>query len=182
MAAEHDRIELGESSRSAAAASAAGSPAPADGSGAHPAGADALAEMEDRWRRAMADLDNVRRRFDRELDRATAAERERVAAEWLPVLDNLELALDHAGADPAAILEGVRAVRDMAVAVLARLGFPRHDEVGVAFDPARHEALGTIRRDDVAPGTVLRVLRPGYGDGDALLRPAAVVVATGGGA
>ena len=181
MAAQHDRFDLSDSPEAAAAAG----PDPAaagDGSGAGTAEANALAEMEDRWRRAMADLDNVRKRFDRELERARAAERERVAAEWLPVLDNLELALDHAGADPAAVLEGVRAVRDMAVGVLARLGFPRHDEVGVAFDPARHEALGTIRRDDVAPGTVLRVLRPGYGDGDALLRPAAVVVATGGGA
>jgi molecular chaperone GrpE len=142
--------------------------------------AEALAEMEDRWRQALADLDNVRKRYERELARATAAERQRVAVEWLPVLDNLELALEHAGADPAAIVEGVRAVRDMAVGVLARLGFPRHDEVGVPFDPARHEALSTASEPGATPGTVVKVLRPGYGDGERLLRPAAVVVAATG--
>ena len=139
----------------------------------------ALAEMEDRWRRALADLDNVRKRYQRELEQARAGERELVAAEWLPVVDNLELALEHAGADPTAIVEGVRAVRDMAVGVLGRLGFSRYDDVGGAFDPARQEAVGTTTRDDVAPGTVVSVVRPGYGDGERLLRPAAVTVATG---
>jgi len=141
-------------------------------------GTSALAEMEDRWRRTLADLDNVRKRYQREMEQARAGERESVAAEWLPVVDNLELAVEHAGADPTAIVEGVRAVRDMAVGVLGRLGFARYDQVGVAFDPARHEAVGTTTRDDVAPGTVVRVVRPGYGDGERLLRPAAVVVAT----
>ena len=151
-----------------------------DARGADAAHAEALAEMEDRWRRALADLDNLRRRYERELERATTAERARVAAEWLPVVDNLELALEHAGVDPAAIVEGVRAVRDIAVGVLARLGFPRHDEVGVPFDPARHEALSTVAGDNAAPGTVVRVVRPGYGEGERLLRPAGVVVAGGG--
>jgi molecular chaperone GrpE len=138
----------------------------------------ALAEMEDRWRRALADLDNVRKRHQRELEQARAGERELVAAEWLPVVDNLELALAHAGADPTAIIEGVRAVRDMAVGVLGSLGFARYDEVGGAFDPARHEAVGTTAREEVAPGTVVGVVRPGYGNGERLLRPAAVIVAT----
>ena len=71
-------------------------------------------------------------------------------------------------------------MRDIAVGVLARLGFPRHDEVGVPFDPARHEALSTVAGDNAAPGTVVRVVRPGYGEGERLLRPAAVVVAGGG--
>lgn len=135
------------------------------------------AEMEDRWRRAMADVDNLRKRYERELERGRAAERELVAGEWLPVLDNLELALQHAAADPGTIIDGVRAVRDQAVGVLERLGFRRHDEVGMAFDPARHEALGSVTGREVTPGTVVRVLRPGYGDGERVLRPAAVVVA-----
>ena len=142
---------------------------------------EALAEMEDRWRRALADLDNVRARYERELDRVRALEQARVAAAWLPVVDNLELALQHASADPGSIVEGVRAVRDMAVGVLAGPGFPRQDEVGVPFDPVRHEALGTSAGDTAAAGTVVRVLRPGYGDGDGVLRPAGVVVAMGGG-
>ena len=75
------------------------------------AAADAPADdWEDRARRAAADLDNVRKRHVGELQRAGAAERAQVAAGWLPVIDNLERALAHADADPASIVEGVRAV------------------------------------------------------------------------
>ncbi len=101
----------------------------------------AVDDWEDRWRRALADLDNLRKRHARELRRAGAAERAHVAAAFLPVVDNLELALAHADADPASIVDGVRAVRDQAVAVLARLGYPRHDETGVPFDPASTRSL-----------------------------------------
>ena len=73
-------------------------------------------------RRTLADLDNLRKRQGRELERLRAAEANRMAAAWLPVLDNLDLALGHADADPSTIVEGVRAVRDQALAVLASLG------------------------------------------------------------
>jgi molecular chaperone GrpE len=138
----------------------------------------ALADLEDRWRRAVADLDNLRKRYARELERERAAERARVAAQFLPVVDDLDRALAHAGGDPGAIVEGVRAVRDHATAVLARLGFPRYEEVGVPFDPARHEAVQAVADADAPPGTVVAVLRPGYGREDRWLRPAAVAVAT----
>ncbi|MET9724688.1 nucleotide exchange factor GrpE [Streptomyces zaomyceticus] len=137
----------------------------------------AIQELEDRWRRALADLDNLRKRHARELERERAVERSRTAAAFLPVLDNLELALTHAGADPGAIVEGIRAVRDQAVNVLELLGYPRHAETGVAFDPALHEVVGIVQDPDAAPGTVVEVLRPGYGDGERQLRPAAVTVA-----
>ncbi|MFD9214419.1 nucleotide exchange factor GrpE [Streptomyces sp. NPDC059544] len=136
-----------------------------------------LQELEDRWRRALADLDNLRKRHARELERERSVERARTAAAFLPVLDNLELALAHAGADAGAIAEGVRAVRDQAVNVLELLGYPRHAETGVAFDPARHEVVGVVHDPDAVPGTVVEVLRPGYGDGERQLRPAAVTVA-----
>jgi molecular chaperone GrpE len=135
-----------------------------------------VTELEDRWRRTVADLDNMRKRFDRQLAESQATERARSAAAWLPVLDSLELALEHAASDPATIVEGVRAVRDQAVNLLATLGYPRHDETGVVFDPARHEAVSVLP-SEAAPGTVLQVLRPGYGDADRQLRPATVVVA-----
>ncbi|GAA3166596.1 nucleotide exchange factor GrpE [Nonomuraea salmonea] len=148
---------------------------------AAPAETDAkLAELEDRWLRAVAELDNLRKRIARDAERIRAEERSKVAAEWLSVLDNLELALSHAvhGGDGAgAVLEGVRAVRDQAVTLLEKLGYPRHDETGVPFDPTRHEAVTTVERDDVDPGTVVEVLRPGYGDGERQLRPAIVAVA-----
>ncbi|GGR82092.1 hypothetical protein Snoj_39630 [Streptomyces nojiriensis] len=156
-----------------------GEPGP-DAAGSAPAEDEyttAILKLEDRWRRALADLDNLRKRHARELERERAVERARTAAAFLPVLDNLELALTHAGADPGAIVEGIRAVRDQAVNVLELIGYPRHAETGVAFDPARHEVVGIVQDPDAAPGTVVEVLRPGYGDGERQLRPAAVTVA-----
>ena len=134
-------------------------------------------ELEDLRLRALADLDNLRKRHARELDRERAAAANRVAAAWLPVLDNLDLALGHAGADPSTIIEGVRAVREQALAVLASLGFSRYDEVGVPFDPAQHEVVNVVDDSEAEPGTVVRVLRPGYGTAERQLRPGAVTVA-----
>ncbi|MFE9172917.1 nucleotide exchange factor GrpE [Streptomyces kebangsaanensis] len=139
--------------------------------------AAALKEVEDRWRRALADLDNLRKRHARELDRERAVERARTAAAFLPVIDNLELALNHADSDPGAIVEGVRAVRDQAVSILERLGYERHAETGVPFDPSRHEVVGVVQDPDAEPNTVAQVLRPGYGEAERQLRPAAVTVA-----
>src|SRR5690242_297895 len=65
-----------------------------------------VAHLEDQWRRAVADLDNLRKRVARDSQHLRADERARVAAQWLPVIDNLDLALEHAGADPAALLAG----------------------------------------------------------------------------
>ncbi|MFD9722363.1 nucleotide exchange factor GrpE [Streptomyces sp. NPDC059072] len=151
---------------------AAGGPAPIEDEHT-----TAIRELEDRWRRALADLDNLRKRHARELERERTVERSRTAAAFLPVLDNLELALAHAGADSGAIVEGVRAVRDQAVNVLELLGYPRHAETGIAFDPARHEVVAVVEAPEAEPGTVVEVLRPGYGDGERQLRPAAVTVA-----
>ncbi|MEU9313302.1 nucleotide exchange factor GrpE [Streptomyces sp. NPDC048256] len=153
-------------------------PGPANGTAApDDEYAAALREAEDRWRRALADLDNLRKRHARELEQVAGAERARTAAAFLPVIDNLELALSHAAADPGAIVEGVRAVRDQAVNVLERLGYPRHAERGVPFDPARHEVVGVVQDPDADPNTVVQVLRPGYGEAERQLRPAAVTVA-----
>ncbi|MCW2692091.1 MAG: putative GrpE heat shock protein [Mycobacterium sp.] len=134
-------------------------------------------DWEDRWRRTAADLDNVRKRQAQDVARARTAERGTVAAEWLPVLDNLELALTHAEADPATLIEGIRAVRDQAVALLGRLGYTRQAEVGVPFDPTRHEVVTVVDQPDSEPGTVVQVLRPGYGGREQQLRPGAVAVA-----
>ncbi|MBI0383525.1 nucleotide exchange factor GrpE [Streptomyces albiflaviniger] len=139
--------------------------------------AAALAELEDRWRRALADLENLRKRHARELERERAAERARTAVALLPVVDNLELALSHAEADPGSIVEGVKAIRDQAVDSLARLGYEREAETGVPFDPARHEVVGVVEDPEAEPGTVVQVLRPGYGEPGRQLRPVAVAVA-----
>ncbi|MFC7381692.1 nucleotide exchange factor GrpE [Sphaerisporangium rhizosphaerae] len=137
-----------------------------------------MAELEDRWLRSAAELDNLRKRVARDAERIRAEERARTVREWLPVVDNLDLALRHADAEAGAVVEGVRAVRDQAVAMLARLGFARHEELGVPFDPVHHEAVGTVADPQVPAGTVAGVVRPGYGDGERQLRPTAVIVAT----
>jgi len=136
-----------------------------------------LAESEDQKLRALADLDNLRKRCAAQVERAEANARTEVARQWLPVVDNLERALEHAAADPRAIVEGIQAVRQQALGVLASLGFPRRDDTGATFDPARHEAVAATHDPRVPPGTVVQVVRPGYGESDRQLRPAQVVVA-----
>ncbi|GHS88772.1 protein GrpE [Actinomycetota bacterium] len=138
-----------------------------------------IAELEDSWRRTAAELDNVRKRCAKDIVRAREQERASVAARWLPVLDNLERALEHASSSPDQIVEGVRAVHQQALTVLADLGYPRRDdETGKPFDPAHHEAVSTIADERLVPGTVAHVVRPGYGPDGEILRPASVVVAT----
>jgi molecular chaperone GrpE len=155
-----------------------------------------LADTKDRLRRVTAELDNTRKRNARQAADLRAAARAEAAASWLPLIDNLDRALEYSAvagrgdteysavagrgdtagrSDP--IVEGVRAVRDQAVSLLEKLGFARHAEVRVPFDPYLHEAVGVTHDVDAEPGTVVAVVRPGYGEGDRQLRPAGVVVA-----
>ena len=136
-----------------------------------------LAEAEDQKLRALAEADNTRKRCVAQVQRAETEARTRVARQWLPVVDNLERALEHAQADPQTIIEGIRAVRQQALDVLDRLGYPRRDDTGAVFDPTRHEAIAATYDPRVPPGTVVQVVRPGYGEPDRQLRPAQVVVA-----
>ena len=91
--------------------------------------------------RAVAELDNYRKRTSTELARARKEERARAAAQWLPVIDNLDLALEHARADPENIVEGVRAVQQQALEILAALGFSRRVASATASELHRiHES------------------------------------------
>jgi molecular chaperone GrpE len=138
---------------------------------------DRVAELEDRYRRALADLDNARKRCAQQISQARAETRAEVAREWLPVIDNLDRALAHASVEPSAIIDGIQAVRHQALAVLERLGFPRREDQGAMFDPTRHHAVGMRGDPDAQDGQIVEVVRPGYGEGDQQLRPAQVVVA-----
>ncbi|MCP2046528.1 UNVERIFIED_ORG: molecular chaperone GrpE [Paenarthrobacter nicotinovorans] len=138
--------------------------------------AEALAKMEDLWRRALADADNIRKRAAREASQLRAQERAAVSLLWLPVLDNLELALAHAPSAGDPLVDGLAAIRSQAIDILARLGYPRIDDENVPFDPRIHEVVSVSETDGIPSGTVLTVLRPGYGGTDTILRPAAVVV------
>jgi molecular chaperone GrpE len=136
-----------------------------------------IAELENLRLRALADLDNVRKRCAAQVSRAEAEARAAVTRQWLAVVDNLDLALEHAEADPASIIDGVRAVRAQALDILARLGFARRDDRGARFDPARHEAVASRPDPGAEADVVAEVVRPAYGEGDHQLRPAQVVVA-----
>lgn len=137
-----------------------------------------VAALEDQALRSRADYENLRKRFDREVARERAVERARVTSAWLPVVDDLERAIEHADDDPQSMLSGVRSIRDQALAVLAGLGYQRFGSVGEPFDPVRHEAMGTVDAQGPA-GSIAVLVRPGYGNDLEVLRPAGVLVCSG---
>lgn len=133
----------------------------------------------DRYLRAAADLENLRKRQKRELDDARLETKQKVLKEMLPVVDNLERAIEHAGeADPSVkpIVEGVQLVLRQFSTAFERLGVQPVEAMGQPFDPNLHEAISQ-QESDAAPGTIVQVLQRGYRSGDRLLRPALVVVA-----
>lgn len=134
-------------------------------------------EYLDDLRRLAADFDNYRKRELRDRQQLVARSGERVVTKLLPVLDDLERALEAAEQhEEAKVLDGVRMTRDALAGVLASEGV---DEIAAdgAFDPHVHEALMTQPADGVESGTVVQVVQRGYRIGDAVLRPARVVVA-----
>lgn len=137
---------------------------------------DRVASLESQLRYALADLDNLRKRYEREVARERAAERERAARLWLPVLDDLDSALTQIEND-SPVRTGIEAIRATALDAMTQMGFPRYDDVGEVFDPHRHEAVSTVPHPD-APNTIVAVLRPGYG-ADVVLRPSSVIVGQG---
>jgi molecular chaperone GrpE len=138
-------------------------------------GASELAAMEDRWKRALADLDNYRKRTMRETDRRVEEARDAVVRDWLEAVDSIDRAL---AADPEGPLaDGLRAIREQMDSILERQGVTRIGAVGEAFDPERHEAVAVRATGDAPDKTVLDVARSGYMRGDRVLRPAQVVVA-----
>jgi molecular chaperone GrpE len=134
----------------------------------------------DKYLRAVADLENFRKRGKRDLDDAKADARTKVLKEMLPVVDNLERAVEHAekqGDAAAAIIDGVKLVLRQFLTSFERVDVTPVDAAGQPFDPNVHEAISQIETDESPPGTVVQVLQRGYRLGDRLLRPALVVVA-----
>jgi molecular chaperone GrpE len=135
-------------------------------------------ENWDRYLRAAADLENLRKRQKREMDDARLESKGRVLKEMLPVVDNLERAIEHAtsqaGTNP--IVEGVQLVLRQFLTAFERLDVTPIEAGGQPFDPNLHEAISQAESDS-PPGTVVQVLQRGYKSGDRLLRPALVVVA-----
>jgi molecular chaperone GrpE len=132
----------------------------------------------DRLLRATADLDNFRKRARREIEDARTDARGKVLLEMLPVIDNLERAMQHAGtgADVKGIAEGVELVLRQFHQALERCDVRALDALGLPFDPNFHEAVGQRESDEYPPGTVIDVMQRGYSIAQRLLRPALVVV------
>lgn len=135
------------------------------------------AANHDKYLRAHADLENIRRRHARELAERSRYEGERLITDLLPVIDDLSRALEAAGDNPAGVAEGVELVHKALVDALARHGVERIEAEGQPFDPTVHEAVAAVETGDAEPGTVIADHRAGYRLCDRLLRPAMVAVA-----
>ena len=134
-------------------------------------------DNKDRWLRAAADLENTRKRTKRELEDAKFEMKGKVLKEMLPVVDNLERAIEHAGGgEKNPIVEGVQLVLRQFTTAFERLEVTAIDALNQPVDPNLHEAISQ-QESDQPPGTVIQVLQRGYKSGDRLLRPALVVVA-----
>lgn len=138
-----------------------------------------LAQMRDRWARARADYENLQRRVERdaaiERDRAKA----RVLEGLLGVHELAQLAAAQAAQEPGPLAEGIQMVAKEFSRLLEREGLTPTGMVGEPFDARRHEAVAQEGGAADAPGTVTRVIQPGYRLGDKVLRFAKVAVAPG---
>ena len=126
--------------------------------------------------RAQADFDNYRKRAARDVAAASARAKTGLLRDLLPVVDNLERALASAGPADGALAGGVGLVHAELLGVLRRAGAQPIEPRGEPFDPTVHEAISTAPADGAQPGLVVEVVEKGYSLGDAVIRPARVVV------
>ena len=146
--------------------------------------------QKDRALRALAEVENVRKRLERERDEARTYSVTRFARDFLTVADNLTRALAAVPSDARAkaddslkaVLDGVEATERELQAALARHGVKPIAAEGQRFDPHLHQAIAEVPAKGAEPGSVVNVVQPGYTIGDRLLRPAMVTVAKADGA
>src|SRR5512143_2914919 len=145
------------------------------------------ADMRDRLLRTMADMENLRRRTEREKTDTARYAISNFARDVLTVGDNLKRTIQHVPAEAAAqdpalksFLEGVEITERELLNVLERHGVTQIDPLGQRFDPNCHQAMYEVQNPDVPDGTVVDVMQSGYMIGDRCLRPAFVAVSKGG--
>ena len=164
-----------------------------DASGVTPASqaeaADAMAkeaaDLKDKLLRTLAEMENLRRRSEREVADAKSYGISRFAADVLGVADNMRRALDAVEEEMRdkvddkikALIEGVDLTERELIKVLEKHGVRRFDPQGEKFDPNFHQAMFELPDANVAPGTVVQVMQAGYKIGERVLRPALVAVA-----
>jgi molecular chaperone GrpE len=135
-------------------------------------------ENYDRYLRLAAELENIKKRQEREVAELRQFANENLLKELVPVLDNLERALEHGRQSeaPEALMEGLDLVNQDFLKVLGRFGVTPINSVGERFDPAYHHAVMEEEAPEVEDQTVLKELQKGYLLQNRLLRPAMVVV------
>jgi molecular chaperone GrpE len=146
------------------------------------------ASLKDKVLRTLAEMENLRRRTDKEVADAKTYGVTSFARDMLTFADNLSRALHNVpagaleGADPAlkSFVEGIELTERDFLSRLARHGVRKLEPQGQKFDPNFHEALFELHDESVAPGTVAQVVENGFAIGDRVLRPAKVGVAKGG--
>jgi molecular chaperone GrpE len=137
------------------------------------------AEANEKYLRTYADFDNFRKRTQRDLADFRLYANEQFALELLPVMDHLGLALKHAGAaeeNVQGLQQGVELVYKQLRDALEKFGIKSFESWGEPFDPAKHDALMQVERDDVPANVVVQVLNEGYLYRDKVLRHAKVGV------
>jgi molecular chaperone GrpE len=137
------------------------------------------AKFKDQALRAMADLDNFRKRSRKEVEDARKSGKEDFLKEFLPVFDNLERAMQSAksASDLKPVVDGLDMIGRQFADTLERAGMKRVPGVGAMFDPLMHEAISQVETDEHPPGMVITEVQPGYLNGERLVRAAMVVVA-----
>ncbi len=140
----------------------------------------AAAEERDRAVRAVAEMENIRRRAAQDVEKAHKFALEKFVGELLPVIDNLERALeagDQANEVLKPLLEGVALTLQAMQNSVAKFGVQAIDPQGKPFDPNQHQAMSLIENAEVAPNTVIAVMQKGYELNGRVVRPAMVMVA-----
>lgn len=145
------------------------------------------AEAKDKLLRTLADMENLRRRTEREVKDAGTYAVTKFARDMLGVADNLRRAIESAGAEarnegsPAkALLDGVEITEKALLQALERYGVKAIEAIGAKFDPNLHQAMFEVPNPDVPNGTVVQVVQQGFVIADRVLRPALVGIAKGG--
>ena len=182
MTSPEDTVQEEEQEQAPEPEAAEESPQASEAAEAAPAEPDPLAEAEakrDEYlelaRRTQADFENFRKRTAKDLAAAGTRAKLGLVRDLLPVVDNLERALESADSQEG-LAEGVQLVLADLQGVLAREGVEAVEPAGERFDPTVHEALSTRAADGAEPGVVLDVVQKGYRMNDTVIRPARVVV------
>ncbi|PSJ46145.1 nucleotide exchange factor GrpE [Zobellella endophytica] len=132
--------------------------------------------------RALAEMENIRRRAAQDVEKAQKFALEKFASELLPVIDSLERALEHTDKEQEAfkaVCEGVELTLKSLLGTVEKFGVVAIDPKGQPFDPNKHQAMSMVESTEVAPNSVLAVMMKGYELNGRVLRPAMVMVAKG---